>query len=98
MDREQVIDRLKRNQASLRSMGLAHISLFGSTARGVQSAASDVDLAVKFDESAAIDLFRFAAISERLRRLLGVKVDMVVEPARNSRIQAEIDRDRMRVF
>ena len=38
------------------------------------------------------------AISEQVRTLLGVAVDLVVEPARNARIQAQIDRDRLRVY
>ena len=57
-----------------------------------------MDLAVTLDEAAGIDLFRFAAISEQVRNLLGVAVDLVVEPARNARIQAQIDRDRLRVY
>lgn len=93
-----VIDRLQQNETSLRDMGLAQVSLFGSVARGKAKATSDVDLAVKFDATAKIDLFRFAAIRERLKALLGVSVDMVVEPARNARMQAQIDRDRQRVF
>ncbi len=48
--------------------------------------------------SAQIDLFRFAAISEQLTRLLGSRVDLVVEPARNPRMQAQIDQDRLRVY
>ena len=98
MDRQVIIDRLKGNQASLQALGLRRLSLFGSTARGEESAASDVDLAVTLDEAAKIDLFRFAAISEQLSRLLDAKVDLVVEPARNPRMQAEIDRDRLHVY
>ena len=98
MDRQSVLDRLNRNKASLKAMGLARMSMFGSTARDEASAASDIDLAVTLDESAKIDLFRFAAISEQLSRLLGARVDLVVEPARNPRMQAEIDRDRLRVY
>ena len=64
MERDAAIARLKRNKASLRALGLAGLSLFGSTARGEASADSDVDLAVTLDRSAGIDLFRFAAISE----------------------------------
>ena len=30
--------------------------------------------------------------------MLGVKVDLVVEPARNPRLQERIDRDRLRVY
>ena len=98
MDRQTVIDCLKRNQSRLEALGLARVSLFGSTARGQAAAESDIDLAVTLDEAAGIDLFRFAAISEQVRRLLGAPVDLVVEPARNARIQAEIDRDRLRVY
>lgn len=98
MDQQTVIDRLNGNKASLQALGLAHLSLFGSTARGEASPDSDVDLAVTLDEDAGIDLFRFAAISEQLSRMLDAKVDLVVEPARNARMQAQIDRDRLRVY
>lgn len=98
MNQASVITRLKQNQSALERLGLAHVALFGSTARGSDGPESDVDLAVKFDETVQIDLFRFAAISEQLRKLLGRNVDLVVEPARSARIQAEIDRDRLHVF
>jgi uncharacterized protein len=98
MDKDTIIARLKRHKVQLRKMGLVQVSLFGSTARGAQSADSDVDLAVTLDETAGIDLFRFAAMSEQVARLIGTRVDLVVEPARNARMQAQIDRDRLRVF
>ena len=98
MDSQAVIRRLNRNKTGLQALGLKQLSLFGSTARGDATAASDVDLAVTLDEGARIDLFRFAAISERLSQMLDAKVDLVIEPARNARMQSEIDRDRLRVF
>lgn len=98
MDRQAVIDCLKQNRSHLEAMGLARVSLFGSTARGQAGAASDIDLAVSLDESAGIDLFRLAAISEQVRQMLGLEVDLVIEPARSPRLQAEIDRDRLRVY
>jgi len=98
MDRQSAIRRVSENAAALKAIGLKRVSLFGSTARGDADVQSDVDLAVTLDEEARIDLFRFAAMSEEVSRLLGAKVDMVVEPARNPRMQAEIDRDRVRVY
>ena len=98
MDRPTVIRRLKKNQRHLEALGLKRLSVFGSTARGEARANSDVDLAVMLDEDAGIDLFRFAAISEQVSRMLGTPVDMVIEPARNARMQAMIERDRVRVF
>ena len=56
MEREAAIARLKRNKANLRALGLARLSLFGSTARGEASPESDVDLAMTLDRSAGIDL------------------------------------------
>jgi hypothetical protein len=98
MDRETAVHRLKSNKSRLRALGVKRLSLFGSTARGDAGAKSDVDLAVVLDDSAGIDLFRFAAISEHVARLLGTPVDLVVEPARNPRMQAQIERDRLRVY
>lgn len=98
MDIEAVIGRLNGSKERLQALGVQHVSLFGSTARGEAGPASDIDLAVTLDARAKIDLFRFAAISEQVSRLLGSRVDMVVEPSRNPRMQAQIDRDRLYVF
>ena len=48
--------------------------------------------------AARVDMFRFAAIEQRLRELVGAPVDLVGEPARKAAMQAEIDRDRVLVF
>ena len=98
MEHSAIIGRLARERSRLRTLGVRRLSLFGSTARGEASDASDIDLAVTFDEDAQIDLFRFAALSEDLSRMLGAPVDLVMEPARNPRMQAEIDRDRRDVY
>jgi hypothetical protein len=98
MDTEAVLDRLTSHKAALKALGLAKLSSFGATVRGQAVAGSDIDMAVTLDPEAGIDLFRFAAIREQLARLLGEQVDLVVEPARTLRMQAEIDRDRLRVY
>lgn len=79
-------------------MGLLHLSLFGSVARDDATEQSDVDLAVTLDRTAGIDLFRFAAIKQRLSDIVGVPTDLVSEPVRNPRLQTVIDRDRVDVF
>ena len=70
MQRDLVFAILKRNEEALRSLGLAHLSLFGSTARGEANAHSDVDVAVQFTPDARVDLFDFAVIAERLGSIL----------------------------
>jgi hypothetical protein len=98
MDSAVAITRLKAHEQELRAMGVVSLSLFGSIARGEQRADSDVDVAVVVDRNAGMDLFQFAAISSYLNDWLDVPVDLVSEPSRKPRFQAEIDRDRLRVF
>jgi uncharacterized protein len=43
-------------------------------------------------------MFKYGAILEHLRALLRAPVDLVGEPARTARMQAEIDRDRTLVY
>lgn len=98
MDRNTAIARLKAHEAELRGMGVVSLSLFGSTARGDNRADSDVDVAARLVDDGRIGLFELAGIGERVRELLGVAVDFVSEPTRKKHLQAEIDRDRVRVF
>jgi hypothetical protein len=98
MTRDETIHRLQAHEAELRALGVARLSLFGSVAREEAGPSSDVDLAAEFDPAARVGAFRFVAIADRLRALLGTSVDLVGEPARRPRMQASIDRDRVRVF
>ena len=90
MDRDTIIARLRRDEAELRALGVASLSLFGSVARGENGPRSDVDLAVTLDRARMPAGFAYAA--------LGVRVDMVVEPVRKRRFQEDIDRDRVLAF
>ena len=98
MDRNAAISRLKAHEAELRAMGVIGLSLFGSVARGEAGPNSDVDLAARFDPAAEVGMFKYGAIAERLRTLLRAPIDLVGEPARTARMQAEIDRDRALVY
>lgn len=98
MDRNSAIARLKAHEAELRAMGVSTLALFGSTARGDARPGSDIDLAARFDPAAKVGMVKYGTILERLRTLLSAPVDLIGEPARTPRMQAEIDRDRTPVF
>ena len=98
MDRNATIARLRAHEAELRAMGVSGLTLFGSVARGDARPDSDGDLAARFDPAAEVGMFKYGAILERLRTLLLAPVNLVGEPARTARMQAEIDRDRAPVF
>lgn len=78
-------------------MGIEHVALFGSTARGEAHEGSDLDLAIRLRPDVRLG-WDFFTLDERIAALLGVAVDVVTEPVHRSRLQAEIDRDRVDAF
>lgn len=101
MERTQVLAALKQHEAELRTAGVLSVSLFGSVARGEDSA-NNVDVAVRLGEgfsARGLDYFRrLRELEARLSGILGCKVDVIEEPVRKERFQAEIDRDRAPAF
>lgn len=87
MDREQVIACLKAHERELRAAGIVQLSLFGSVARGEAKPGSDLDLAVRLDPQARIDLFKFYGLAERLEGMLGNKVDLLCEPVERASLR-----------
>jgi len=75
MSRDEVLSILSELLASLRSMGVEHIALFGSFARGEESGNSDVDLLV--DLASDVGYLDLIAIREHLEKQLGRRVDLV---------------------
>jgi predicted nucleotidyltransferase len=101
MERDHVIAALKAHEQELRTAGVLSVSLFGSVARGEESA-HDVDVAVRLGEgfsAPGLDYFgRLSELEVRLSGILGCQVDVVEEPVRKRRFQTEIDRDRAVAF
>jgi len=95
---DRVIATLRAHEAELRRAGLRSVSLFGSVARGETETDSDIDLAAEFDPAARMDLLQLTALERRIAELLGSPVDLLPEPAEKSRLQDQINRDRLRAF
>ena len=53
------------------------LGVFGSSVRGTSRPGSDLDLLVEFTQTPS--LFEFVELEQRLSRLLGVKVDLVMK-------------------
>lgn len=76
MNRAEAIHILRTHETELRSSGILHLSVFGSQARGDQSALSDVDLLADFDKSRQYTLVTMGRLEMRLSEILGAKVDL----------------------
>jgi predicted nucleotidyltransferase len=102
MDREHAMATLRSCEPELKAIGVLSASVFGSVARGDAGPDSDVDVVVRLGENfsrGGFDYFgRLEELQRRLSDVLGCKVDVIEEPVRKPRRQAEIDRDRAFVF
>ena len=77
VNREEIIVRLRENEAALRARGVAHAALFGSRARGHQRPESDTDIMIEFDPLARITAFDYARLKRDLAALFDGPVDVV---------------------
>jgi predicted nucleotidyltransferase/DNA-binding Xre family transcriptional regulator len=90
---------LRREREKLNRFGIAHVSIFGSVARGDASAKSDIDVIVEPLPTHRLTLFDLAAISELLCRLLGARVDVVTASTlKRSQIAKSAQNDAVNVF
>ena len=75
MTREDIFHAIEANRESIRSLGVRHLGLFGSYARGDQSVSSDIDFLV--DPAERFSLLDLIALKHDLEELTGRNVDIV---------------------
>jgi hypothetical protein len=77
MNRQDIITRLRENEAALRARGVRHAALFGSRARGDEGPDSDTDIMVELDPDAPIGVYEYVGLKEYIASLLDGSVDVV---------------------
>jgi uncharacterized protein len=77
MSRQEILARLRENEAALRARGISHAALFGSHARGDARPDSDIDIMVEFDPAAHVTLFNYAGLKDYIAGLFDGPVDVV---------------------
>jgi predicted nucleotidyltransferase len=97
MKRDEAISRLQRHKADLRRLGVEHLYLFGSTARGEAGEDSDVDLF--FDhEKGKLGLFELMDVKERAAVILGRKADIMTRNSLHPRLRKRIEETAVLIF
>ncbi|MBT4267445.1 MAG: nucleotidyltransferase family protein [Deltaproteobacteria bacterium] len=93
LTRNQLIEKLRKNDVLLNQYSVKSISVFGSIAREEAKSKSDIDLLVEFNPGAKIGLIEFIGLKDVLSDLLGVSVDLVtpdsLHPAMKTNILQE---------
>ncbi len=72
--------------------------VFGSYARGDQGMKSDLDIMLEVKENDRITIFDLAEIQERLNRLTGRKVDVVLSRSLRPEFLARVEKERSLIY
>ena len=97
MTRDEAISRLQKHQADLKRLGVEHLYLFGSTARGEAGDDSDVDLF--FDhEKGKLGLFELMDVKERAAGILGRRADIMTRDSLHPRLKKRIEETAVLIF
>ena len=97
MNRDEVIAKLNDHAAELKQLGIDHLYLFGSTARGDARADSDVDLF--FDHARGwLGLFQLMDVKERAAEILGCKTDIMTRRSLHPVLRERIEASALQVF
>lgn len=97
MERDEVIAKLKQHEDELRKLGVDHLYLFGSTARGEARPDSDVDLFFDHPEG-SLGLFELMDVKEAAARILGHKTDIMTRRSLHRALRSQIEASALQVF
>lgn len=97
MNRSEAIARLREHEAELKRLGVEHLYLFGSTARGDAREDSDVDLFFDY-ERGKLGLYELMDVKEAAARILGRKADIMTRDSLHKVLRAQIEASAVSVF
>jgi uncharacterized protein len=98
MNRQDIIAKLKENEAALRSRGVSHAALFGSRARGDNRSDSDIDIMIEIDPAAHIGVWGYVGLKEYIAALFEGPVDVVDREALKSYVAPVATADTVYAF
>jgi predicted nucleotidyltransferase len=97
MERDAAIAKLKAHEAELKRLGVEHLYLFGSTARGEARADSDVDLFFDHSEG-SLGLLALMDVKEAAAEILGCKADIMTRRSLHPVLRESIEASAQQVF
>ena len=98
MDRERIIAALMAYEAVLRSLGVNHVALFGSRARGDHNETSDIDIMLDLDPTAHLTIFDIVGIRDHLQDVFAHPVDVVTKGGLKAAIAPHVEQNAFYAF
>ena len=90
MGAQDILAKLKTDEAALSRFGVRRVGVFGSVARGEDNLESDVDILVDFFEGRTPGLFGFVRLQNHLETVLSRKVDLATPDSLHHALREEI--------
>jgi predicted nucleotidyltransferase len=97
MKRDDAIAKLRAHEAELRQLGVEHLFLFGSTARGEAREDSDVDLFFDHPEG-SLGLYQLMDVKDTASRILGRKTEIMTRRSLHPVLRERIEASALQVF
>src|SRR5580658_3393910 len=97
MNRQEILDRLRRNEHALRQRGVTRAALFGSAARGEQRPDSDIDIMVEIAPDAPVGVFEYVGI-HLIEDMFPMRVDVVDRVGMKPYVRPHAERDAVHAF
>jgi uncharacterized protein len=98
MDKQDILSRLRENEAALKVRGISHAALFGSRARGDNRPDSDIDIMVEIAPDARLGVFEYVGIVNSIEDLFPVRVDVSNRRAMKPHVRPSAERDAIYAF
>jgi hypothetical protein len=102
MKAASLLETLRSHRVLLSQHGVKSLSIFGSVARGDDTAASDLDVAVTLAPETAQSGFRYFSQLEGIKSTLesatGMQVHILAEPVQSSAFRESLKREKILAF
>src|SRR5687767_419304 len=98
MNRNEIIEQLRRNADAIRGMGATSLYLFGSAALGETHPDSDLDLFIDYDPARRFSLLDLVGIKQLLEEQMSAEIDITTRDSLHPMLKDDIERSAVRVF
>jgi predicted nucleotidyltransferase len=97
-DRDAVVALLREHEAMLRAMGVQHLAIFGSRARGDHTRESDIDMLIDVVDTSRFSLLDLVGVERIVTDRTGIASNAIMRRSLDSDFRAAITADVVEVF